>query len=39
MLASLGTQCEHAMTPAADVRDKLKGALAFFHHEAAGGLC
>ena len=26
------------MTPAADVRDKLKGALAFFHHEAAGGL-
>jgi Na+:H+ antiporter, NhaA family len=26
------------MTPAADVRDRLKGALAFFHHEAAGGL-
>ena len=27
-----------AMTPAPDMRDKLKGALAFFHHEAAGGL-
>ncbi len=26
------------MTPTADVREKLKGALAFFHHEAAGGL-
>jgi NhaA family Na+:H+ antiporter len=26
------------MTPLPDVREKLKGALAFFHHEAAGGL-
>ena len=26
------------MTPNPDMREKLKGALAFFHHEAAGGL-
>jgi len=26
------------MTPRPDMREKLKGALAFFHHEAAGGL-